>query len=99
MGEPNAYSVPALSEEEYAVASELGRFSEVVLSAAEKYEPSLITRYALDLAGAYNKFYINRKIAADDLNERNFRLSLTKAVKITLTNALSLLGIQTVEQM
>ena len=99
VGEPENFTMPELSEEEYAVVSALGKFSGVVLSAAEKYEPSIITRYALDLAAAYNKFYINRKIAVENDNERNFRLSITKAVKITLTNALTLLGIETVEQM
>ena len=39
------------------------------------------------------------KIAVDDENLKNFRLTITKAVKITLTNALTLLGIETVEEM
>ena len=70
-----------------------------VKSAGEKYEPSLITRYALDLATAFNKFYIGNKIACDDQKVKSFRLAITKSVKITLTNALTLLGIETVEQM
>jgi arginyl-tRNA synthetase len=59
----------------------------------------LVTRYALDLATAFNKFYISSKIAVEEENIKNFRLSIAKAVKITLTNALTLLGIETVEQM
>ena len=69
------------------------------MRASEKYEPSLITRYALDLAGAFNKFYLDCPIANSEENTKNFRLSITKAVKITLTNALKLLGIETVERM
>ena len=88
-----------MNQAEYAVISELGRFKDVVKAAAEKYEPSFITRYALDLATAFNKFYMDCKIAIDDQNLKNFRLKITKAVKITLTNALTLLGIETVEQM
>ena len=88
-----------MTDEEYAVVFELGRFKESVKAAAEKYEPSIITRYALDLAAAYNKFYIGCKIAVDDKAVKNFRLSLTKAVKTVLSNALTLLGIETVEQM
>lgn len=99
-GEVKSFVVPEkIEEEEYGVVSVLAKFPEVVSSAAEKYEPSLVTRYALDLATAFNKFYIACKIATDDENIRNFRLNIAKAVKITLTNALALLGIETVEQM
>ncbi|MDY6367154.1 MAG: DALR anticodon-binding domain-containing protein [Clostridia bacterium] len=88
-----------MNEEEYAVIAELGKFPDQVKAAAEKYEPSIITRYALDLAAAYNKFYIAHKISVEDENVKNFRLSITKCVKTVLTNALTLLGIETVEQM
>lgn len=99
VGNGDDYSVPEMTESEYQVISELGRFSDVVKSAAEKYEPSFVTRYALDLSQAFNKFYIDCKIAVEDENVRSFRLAITKAVKITLTNALNLLGIETVEEM
>ena len=79
--------------------SELSKFGETVVSAGDKYEPSLITRYALDLATAFNKFYISSKIAVEDNDARNFRLSITKATKTVLTSALALLGIDSVEQM
>ena len=77
----------------------LEQVKEIVKNAGEKFEPSYITRYAIDLATAFNKFYIDCKIAVEEDNTRNFRLAITKAVKITLTNALTLLGIETVEQM
>ena len=88
-----------LNTEEYNLVSELGRFKEIVLSSAEKYEPSFITRYAIDLASAYNKFYISCKIIGSEDEVKNFRLALTKATKIVLTNALRLLGIGVVEKM
>ncbi len=88
-----------LCDEEYALVDELGKFKEIVLSASEKYEPSFITRYAVDLASAYNKFYINCKIIGTEEEVKNFRLALTKATKTVLTNALRLLGIGVVEKM
>jgi arginyl-tRNA synthetase len=88
-----------MCQEEYDVISTLGRFKETVKAAADKYEPSLVTRYALDLSTVFNKFYMNCKIAIEDENLKNFRLAIAKAVKITLTNALGLLGIETVEEM
>ena len=81
------------------MVSILSKFEETIIRASEKYEPSLITRYSLDLAGAFNKFYLECPIASSEENLKNFRLSLTKSVKITLSNALKLLGIETVERM
>ena len=98
-GTQGEYNVGDMHPSEYAVISLLGKFKDVVKNAGEKYEPSYVTRYALDLATAFNKFYIDCKIAVEDANTRNFRLAITKAVKITLTNALTLLGIETVEEM
>ena len=48
---------------------------------------------------AFNKFYMGNKIGVEDQAVRAFRIKIAKAVKITLTNALTLLGIETVEQM
>nr|MBO4517819.1 arginine--tRNA ligase [Clostridia bacterium] len=98
-GKPKDFTVPDMCEAEYAVISELGRFPSVIKSAAEKYEPSFITRYAVDLAQTFSKFYIDCKIACEDENLRNFRLAITDAVKTVLINALTLLGIDYVEEM
>ena len=93
------YNCTDMTAEEYEVIKELGRFKEVIVSASEKYEPSLVTRYALDLSSAFNKFYFACKIACEDKQTRSFRVDITKAVKTVLTNALTLLGIETVEKM
>lgn len=98
-GARGTFEIKETTEDEYQVIAVLGRFGEAVKSAAEKYEPSIVTRYAFELASAFNKFYISSKISCADDNLRNFRLAITQAVKITLTNALTLLGIQTVEEM
>ena len=98
-GSPDGFKVEEVLPEEYSVITELARFPEVVKLAGEKYEPSFITRYALELSTAFNKFYFDCKIGTDDTNRRLFRLAISKAVKTTLTNALTLLGIQTVEKM
>ena len=98
-GDIGAYKVENLTEEEYALIALLGNFPSVVREAGEKYEPSFVTRYAVDLAKAYNKFYIANKIIGSEENVKNFRLALTKAVKITLENAFRLLGIEIPEKM
>ena len=93
------FNVDEYSNEEYDVVSLLGDFPEIVKSAGEKYEPSLITRYAVDLAEAYNKFYFNSRIIDAPESVRSLRLAITKATQVTLTNALRLLGISIPEKM
>jgi len=85
--------------QEFEVIKALAEFPQTVLDAAEKYEPSLIARYAVDLAQKYNKFYIDCKILTAEGDAKNFRLTLTKAALQTLKNALSLLGIGVPERM
>ena len=98
-GNIESFDCSDLNADEYEVIFMLGKFKDVVVSAGEKYEPSLITRYAIDLASIFNKFYIGNKIITEDKAKQSLRLAITKAVKTTLTNALTLLGIETVEQM
>jgi len=85
--------------QEFEVVKALAEFPQTVLDAAEKYEPSLIARYAVDLAQKYNKFYIDCKILTAEGDAKDFRLTLTKAALQTLKNALSLLGIGVPERM
>ena len=69
-------------------------------NAAEKYEPSFIARYAVDLAQKFNKFYFDCKILSAETEEKKaFRLALTSASARVLTNAFSLLGISMPEKM
>ena len=88
-----SYTFDNLTEEEYTVINLLGKYKDALLLAGEKREPCIITRYALDLAGAFNKFYFDCRIGDADEESRNRRLAITKATKIVLKNALTLLGI------
>ncbi len=84
---------------EFEVVKALAAFPQTVCDAAEKYEPSLIARYAVDLAQKYNKFYIECKILTAEGEVKDYRLALTKAVHTALSNALALLGIGVPEKM
>ena len=95
----DSYTVNSLNEDEYNLINELKKFPQIVMSAMEKYEPSIITRYAVDVASKYNKFYFEHKILNETDNVKNFRLALTDATSIVIKNALSLLGIKTPEKM
>ncbi len=89
-----------LLPQEYEVVRTLASFPEIVVEAGEKYEPSVIARFAVDLSQKFNKFYFDCKIlTADDEDTKSFRLALCAATLQTLKNALALLGIGVPEKM
>ena len=93
-GRVSEYEIPELTTEEVELVKALASFPETVANAAEKYEPSFIARFAVDVAQKFNKFYFNCKIlAAEDEKTKNFRLALTEATLQALKNAFALLGI------
>ncbi len=87
------------TDEEFEVIKTLASFPEIVLDAADKYEPSYIARYSVDLAQKFNKFYFDCKILAAEPGVKDFRLLLTKATLRVLENALGLLGIGVPDKM
>lgn len=93
------YGVPELLPQEYEVIKALEAFPDAVVEAAEKYEPSIIARYAVDLSQKFNKFYFDCKILTAEEEAKGFRIALTEATKKVLTTALSLLGIGVPEKM
>lgn len=77
----------------------LARFEEVVREAIDAYEPSIVTRYILDVAGAYNRFYHNCSIlGAENESVKNTRLALTEATKTVLGNAFDLICLAKTER-
>lgn len=78
---------------------EISRFPKVIADAAEKYEPSIVARFAVDVAQAFNKFYNSTRINVAEDNIKNARVMLTYLTKKTISDALSLLGIAAPEAM
>ncbi len=89
----------ACGESAYELVKLLYRFPEVVLDAAGKYEPSVVTRHIVDIAQAFNKFYHDEHIIVPDETEKNAKLMLTYAAKQVIANGLGLLGIKAPEKM
>lgn len=87
------------SDEEFTLVKALGNFKDVVAKAAEKYEPSLITRHLTEIAKNFNKFYNACQINVEDEKIKEERLALSYATSIVIKTGLGLLGIKTVEQM
>ena len=89
----------ALGNEEMELIKTLSVFPERVNEALRDYEPSVITRYALDLCAAYNRFYHECKIVTcEDECVRENRLAITAAAKRVLGTALSLVCMKTPEK-
>ena len=80
-------------ENAHEIISAISSFEDTLRSAADKREPSVVTRHAVDLAELFNKYYIDNRILNAEESVKNARLALTFAVKQVLANSLTLLGI------
>ena len=88
-----------LTDEEAALVKTLATFPEKVLQAIREYEPSVITRFILELCAAFNRFYHECKILnCEDAATRDSRIALTKATNTVLGRALTLICMQKTEK-
>ncbi len=76
----------------------LGEFPETVARAVAEYEPSVIAKYAIHLAKAFNKYYAHSKILVED-DQLEARLALVASVADVLKEALRLLGVAAPDEM
>ena len=90
-----AVTVTGLTVTEKELIKTLSLFPDKTASAIEDMEPSIITRFAIDVCNAFNRFYQECPIATcDDADRRDFRLALTKGVHEILGKALELVCIK-----
>jgi len=85
--------------EAQGVIKQLYLFKERVEQAMHKLEPSVVSRYLVDLAQSFNRFYHECSILVEDAALRQARLALVKSVQITLRNGLTLIGLEAPEKM
>ena len=74
-------------------------FSSVVEVSSGKKEPHLITNYVYELASMFHNYYGKHRILTEDIASSSQRLSLIKAVAITINNALNLIGVEAPNKM
>ncbi|UCD17744.1 MAG: arginine--tRNA ligase [Candidatus Zixiibacteriota bacterium] len=93
-------------QEENRVLDLLYRFPQIILEAAETYEPYVISSYLLNLGAAFNKVYQRKddagridKIISDDINLTAARMALVNAVRVVIREGLRLMGIEAPEEM
>ncbi|ASW52906.2 TPA: arginine--tRNA ligase [Streptococcus suis] len=96
---PNAENDYKLADaESWDIIKHIQNFSNVVERAGDKFDPSLIAKYAINLAQAFNKYYAHTRIL-DESPERDSRLALAYATGLVLKEALRLLGVKAPEKM
>ena len=89
----------ALTEpSEFALVKVLSRFPEAVKAAIRDYEPSVITRYSLEVATAFNKFYQDCRIISSEGEVNESRVLLVKATRTVIREALALICLKTPEK-
>ncbi len=91
---------PCLHHKEKELIKQLELFPEVIQNAAAQYSPALVANYTYELVKEFNSFYQNVSIlGADNLNDKTFRVQLSKKVAGTIKKAFGVLGIQVPERM
>ena len=91
---------PCLHHKEKELIKQLELFPEVIQNAAAQYSPALVANYTYELVKEFNSFYQNVSIlGADNLNDKIFRVQLSKKVAGTIKKAFGVLGIQVPERM
>jgi arginyl-tRNA synthetase len=95
----NADLAPLAGERELKLAQRLAEYPEVVVTAARELAPHAVAFYLRELAGEFHSYYNAERILVDDEALRAARLALCAAVRQTLANGLSLLGVSAPEKM
>ena len=83
----------------YELTKLIYAFPSVIEEAANKYEPSVVTRHIVDVAQAFNRFYHDEHILVDNEDEKIAKTALVISAANTIKNGLALLGIAAPEKM
>lgn len=86
-------------EKAFDLLKKIAEFEPTIVSAAESRSPHRITNYIQDLAAQFHKFYNAEKVLTDDIEKTKAHLALIEAARITLRNALNLIGVSAPESM
>ncbi len=97
---PENIAPDILLDQEKQLLKILLQFQEIVWQAAQQYSPALVANYCYELVRAYNSYYQSVSILGDEsLNNRQFRLKLSKQVGLVIASGCDLLGISVPDRM
>ena len=84
---------------EYQLVKVLQKLTQQVRDSASKNEPYIVTRYAIEICKAFNKFYNSTNVLKSEPDVRAARLALIDATTSTIKETLNLIGVGVVEKM
>jgi arginyl-tRNA synthetase len=84
---------------EWQLVMRLAEFADVISSAANERDPSIVARYCYDLSKSFAEFYEQAPVLKADPSVRRARLSLLRAVGLVLGRSMYLLGIPAPKEM
>lgn len=87
------------SDSAYSLAKLIYAMPAIIIDAAERYEPAVVTRHLIDIAQAFNRFYHDEHVLVEDKKEREAKLAMVIAAGKVIKNGLALLGIAAPEKM
>jgi arginyl-tRNA synthetase len=89
-----------LHEKEKELLKLVAQYPEIIQAAADSHSPALVANYVYDLVKEYNSFYQTVPVLGSEvMNEKIFRIQLSKKVGDTIKSAFALLGIDVPERM
>jgi arginyl-tRNA synthetase len=96
---PSVNEVYSLNDaESWEIIKLIQDFPRIIVRAADNFEPSIIAKFAINLAQTFNKYYAHTRIL-DDSSERDSRLALCYATATVLKESLNLLGVDAPDEM
>ena len=101
--EPRECTIPELAlltaPEEKELIKHLSGLTDEIIASARNYDPAKITRYAVELATLFHKFYNACRVGVEDESLMQARLSLCLCVRTVLRNVLTMFSISVPESM
>ena len=95
----NVHMKELLDDASIKILKLIYEFEDILIQVTDKNEPSILSRYLIELAKSYSNFYNENKIINEDKNLQNARVYLTYSVGNVLKIGAGLLGIEMPEQM
>ncbi len=94
-----AHAVKLQDEKERALIRQIAAFPGEVAAAAENYDPARVTRYLIEMATGFHRFYTGCRLKGEEDTLQQARLLLCKAAQTVLANGLRMLKVEVPERM
>lgn len=87
------------AKQEIELVKELGKLPKIIFKASDEYEPAVLSRYLIEVATLFSRFYNECSVLVDDEKLKQARCSLVYATSTVIKKGLTILGIECPEKM